>query len=211
MDNTLFLILDAPVIGEVHKSSIKIDEELCSKCKQRKLEFTDLSIVVDSWGGEDYFIIFNMHFITERLKIAFQEKGIKGVEYEEVKVQTGDYFEFREGAYQKEMPRVYKLIYKNELKTTDLWWDKLEDCSNCGRSRWEMNEMSLFATSRPSLNGGKDDENPPLRRVNKKDWKGEDMFTLNDPDKTPIITKKFLDIVLEIHSKEFFVRPTSWI
>lgn len=195
-----------PVIGEMGDQTDLEFKEVCSVCHQREKVCKKLSYRFDIWRGEDIVKGALFWLFSERMKEAFENASIEGINYSKIENEKADYFRITKKGYQKELPDFYKIELLNKLNGPDIWWKRDEVCPTCNSHKWLPTLegiQSICSFIDPT------EEYTP-REVYKNIWKGEDMFLLEDYG-PPIITEKVADIIRDTTDQEIDIKKAVWV
>jgi hypothetical protein len=215
----IYILLSAPVIGEINHLTKKERITLCENCNIKEVAFINPRLVFARWNGEDLISILGEFFITERMKkrldtLNCQYKAtLFEVDFkEEIKKKKN----IESEANQKECPKFYHVSFRKSGRgLLDSWFKFISRCEVCEREKWMMKTDGYTSSGDPNLIG-KEIDNPSPRNVYEDSWENEDVFLLQDEYNIPIVTQKFVDVLLELGVKinqrgGVWLRETNWI
>ena len=206
MDNPKIYVFDGfPVKGEMGDLTNLEINVACEKCKRKEIIEHVLSYKFDEWSGEDIVKGANFYLISERLKHSFEENRITGVVYKQIINEKSEYFKIRKSAYQEQLPKFYKIEIENFLDGPEIWWKRAEVCPKCKDQKWEPTEIGIASM----ITDDPYEEYTP-REVYKENWKGEEIFLLNDPG-PPIITENMLRMIEKTSNQKIELRNALWV
>lgn len=207
----IYILLSAPVLGEVSATTEKERIILCENCNIKELTFKNASLLLDKWNGEDLISALGQFFISERLKAKFDslEIAYQATSFDVILKKPSE-------KYKNQSLKFYRIIFKNVCKGfLNPWFELISKCEVCEREKWMMDTDGYASSANPNL-VGEDIKNPAPRNVYKNSWKGENAFLLQDEYNFPIVTQSFVDILVELGVKinkkgGVWLRPTNWI
>ena len=201
----IYTLVGVPVIGELGDSTIVERFEVCPVCDRRKRPFVKtMDYCFDRWAGEDLVTSMGCYAVSERLRNALEHADISGLDFKEMIVSQGDYFEITDDTYAKNLPKFYRLIINGAASGPELWWTSWT-CTNCQIKHWDITKVGIKAQNAVIT----DEVGTPIE-VFKDSWKGHDVFHLEDPG-LPVVTQKFVDLIKQQGSIGVVFHPAKWV
>lgn len=207
----IYILLSAPVIGQVSPNTEKERITLCESCNMKKLKFNNPVLLLDKWKEEDLISILGHFFISERLK-----DKLNSLNFNYQTTLFDVIIKKQPEKNKNQLPKFYHIVFNDMCKGLLIpWFEFISKCEVCGREKWLMDTDGYRSSANPNLIG-KDIENPSPRNVYRSSWKNEDAFLLQDKYNIPIITQNFVDVLIELGVKinkkgGVWLRPTNWI
>lgn len=201
----IYTFIIYPIIGELGDAT-KVEHSLvCAVCERRKAPiFKYIEYRFDRWAGEDLVKAMGCYAVSKRLKQAFEQANISGMNFENMKTSKGDYFEVTSDAYAKNLPKFYRLMIEGKASGPEIWWTSW-DCETCKVRHWDRTKLGTKAEG-AVLTG----EVGVPREVFMDSWQGHDIFNLEDPG-LPIVTQRFVDLIQQEGVIGVVFHPAKWV
>jgi len=211
MKPNIYILIEAPVLGELGPDSTITREKVCADCGKLQVTNKHIDFKFDRWNGEDFISAYGIYFVSDRLHEALLKENVRGLEFKNITTSKATKFKIGKKAYQNDLPAFYHITITGRAKSPDPWWKKISTCKICGNEKWLPTKDGLRSGKGPALTGTKKDVLDPLpRRVFKESWAGDDVFLLQDPVPYPMVTQHFKDILDTLNNDKLFYRNTEW-
>ena len=196
----------APVLGELGPQT-KIEYvkpcSICGRELNRRVEH--LELLLDGWEGQDLVTADGYYFVTSRLRKSLEDKGIRGVSFQEVTTSKSSGFLEMDPESEVKLPEFWQMMILGQCSGPSGWWEFAGICESCNRPLWNHTER-VSAGLMAALQG----EIGPPREVSADSWNGEDVFWLDDPG-PPLATERFADVLKGLDVLEVALHPARWV
>jgi hypothetical protein len=201
----LFLLIEAPVLGEFGAGTDRQFDITCNVCGRRAPRFDRIELVLDRWKQQHLFNIYGQPIVSEDLRSAFADSGASGAAFQPVDKAT------LKGRSKQLLPGFHRLEVIGQAEGPDDWWEHVSTCEACGTEKLIPTKDGLRSENGPSSTGtGNDVVDPLPLRVYVDSWTGDDIFKLQRLSPT-VVTKRFVDIARQVGVPGVHFRPTRFV
>jgi hypothetical protein len=203
----VFTFIGCPIMGSPGDATVIRYGDACPVCGSEppsEIEFLEYSF--DFWEGEDIVTAHGAYAVTARLRVILEKAQLKGFQFRKMKASKSKMFKDLDPDHEIRLPEFWELVITGRASAGQSgWWEQKGACEGCGRPLWKHTDRVVEALS-SVLKG----EIGPPREVKKANWKGDDVFRLDDPG-PPLVTKDFAALLEGSSVKGVVFHPAKWV
>jgi hypothetical protein len=196
-------LIQAAVLGDLGEGTVQTEVRRCPVEWPYKA-VTRFDYRFDFWNGEDLVETMGQYAVSDRLRLAMEEQGMRGVDFKEMTTSALPTFAISERAYSRTLPRFHWMIITGTAEGPPIWTTPVP-CKGCGGISWNLFPAAFLASSWPLTPS----QVPPMREVYRDSWRGEDVFYPGD-HVLPLVTDRFVALLDRLASP-VLLQPARWV